>query len=141
MTDDVVRRTSSVLWGIVFSQCTRGFEPATSKLFDCVLTTELYADNCLKHMNQNGYSKMTTNPTNALLLFFQSATSTRESSHFALLTLYAKHLPSYLNVNFFVSAMSGALNTMQLRPWHVFLNKLERPSPIIIPKITRLAEE
>jgi len=37
--------------------------------------------------------------------------------------------------------MSGALNTMQLRPWHVFLNKLERPRPIIIPKITRLAEE
>jgi hypothetical protein len=65
----------------------------------------------------------------------------RESSHLALLTLYVKHLPSYLNVNFFVSAMSGALNTMQLRPWHVFLNKLERPRPIIIPKITRLAEE
>ena len=65
----------------------------------------------------------------------------RESSHFALLTLYVKHLPSYLNVNFFVSAMSGALNTMQLRPWHVFLNKLERPRPIIIPKITRLTEE
>jgi hypothetical protein len=65
----------------------------------------------------------------------------RESSHFVLMTLYMKHFPSYLNVSFLVSAMSGALNTMQLRPWHVFLNKLERPRPIIIPKITRLAEE
>jgi hypothetical protein len=73
--------------------------------------------------------------------FFQSVTFTRESSHFVLLTLYAKHLPSYLNVNFLVSSMSGALNTMQLRPWHVFLNKLERPRPIIIPKITRLTGE